>query len=151
MAVYSSMIRIVQLGVVAAVLSIGGQGWAQERHPDTVVSGRIQLTSPGMDSGGALFSIPPHLLQQQSFTSPTFFFEGVPAVAGVGSVGTGFQMKQDLLAPLRVQWAREAETSTLRSVLGSIQLGGVAFLAIRQLSGAGTMTAKPRPVRSQRK
>ena len=68
-------------------------------------------------------------------------------MAGTGFTRSGFEAKQDLLAPLRAQWAREADMSTFRTIMGSLQLGGVAFLAARQLTGAGIMTARPRPVR----
>jgi hypothetical protein len=112
---------------------------------------RIHLAAPGMDSGSALFVIPPHLQQQQSFASPSFFFEGVRSSSELPYSVLAFQAKPDLLAPLRAQWAREAEMGTFRTILGSLQLGGVAFLVARQLTGAGIMTARPRPVRSSRK
>jgi hypothetical protein len=137
--------------MIALCLVLPAQVRAQERKPDTLAGQHIQLTEFGMDSGEALFVIPPHLLTTRSFSSPTFFLEGVPTVAGPGSPRPGFEMKQDLLAPLRVQWAREAQTSTFRSIMGSIQFAGVAYLAARQLTGAGIMTAKPRPVRSRSK
>ena len=130
-----------------AIVSLTGFAPAQERQRDTAVAGHIQLTEPGMDSGGATFSIPQHLSPPSLFSSPTFFFEGVPTMAGTGFTRSGFEAKQDLLAPLRAQWAREADMRTFRTIMGTLQLGGVAFLAARQLTGAGIMTARPRPVR----
>lgn len=124
---------------------------AAQEQGDTVRVSRIQLAEPGLGAGSASFLIPPHLILQGQFSSPTFFFEGVPVPGTEGAVAGRLFPKTDLLAPLRVQWAREAELSTFRQVLGSIQLGGVAFLAIRQFTKAGTMTARPRPVRSTRK
>lgn len=124
--------------------------FAQERQRDTMATGHIQLADPGMGPGGATFIIPPQLEPIHAFSSPTFFFEGVPAVGGMGRSPLGFEVKQDLLAPLRAQWAREAQTSTFRTILGSIQLAGVAYLAARQLTGAGIMTARPRPVRPRK-
>ena len=35
----------------------------------------------------------------------------------------------DLLSPLKLQRAKENELSTLRTILGTVQLGGVAYLA----------------------
>jgi hypothetical protein len=123
----------------------------QERTTDSSQMERIRLASPGMDSGSALFVIPPHLQQQLTFASPSFFFEGVQSPSGLPYPAFALQAKPDLLAPLRAQWAREAEMRTFRTILGSLQLGGVAFLVARQLTGAGIMTARPRPVRSSRK
>lgn len=124
---------------------------AQERQRDTLSTEHIRLVDPGMVQGGATFIVPPQLEPGRTFSSPTFFFEGVPVAGGAGHSSLGFEMKQDLLAPLRAQWAREAQTSTFRTILGSIQVAGVAFLAARQLTGAGIMTARPRPVRPRNK
>ena len=136
------------IGVVL-LFSVRAQG--QERNADSSRFERIRLAEPGMDTGGALFLIPPHLQQHQLFSSPSFIFEGVSTFSGEAFPGRSFQAKPDLLAPLRAQWAREAEMGTIRTILGSLQLGGVAFLVARQFTKAGVMTAKPRPVRSSRK
>lgn len=141
----------VMTAAIVLLLASATQLDAQERQPDTSMEQHIQLTGFGLDSGETLFAIPPHLLTARSFSSPTFFLEGVPIAPGPGSPQPGFAGKQDLLAPLRIQWAREARTGTFRSIMGSIQLAGVAYLAARQLTGAGIMTARPRPVRSRSK
>jgi hypothetical protein len=139
------------MAAAVMVLAVAVQARAQQRELDTTRAMHIELLEPGLDSGGAVFSIPLHLTTRPTFTSPTFFLEGVPAAGESGIPGRGFEVKQDLLAPLRVQWAREAETRTFRTIMGSVQFAGVAFLAARQLAGAGIMTAKPRPARSRRK
>jgi hypothetical protein len=136
---------------LGAVLLFSTNAPGQERSTDSTRLEQIRLASPGMDSGGAQFLIPQHLQQHELFASPSFFFEGVPVPSSTPSSRLAFQPKPDLLAPLRAQWAREAEMSTFRTILGSLQLGGAAFLAARQLTGAGIMTARPRPVRSSRK
>jgi hypothetical protein len=145
------MTPIVKVMVAVMVLGLVAQAHGQQQDRDTTHAMRIELLEPGLDSGGAVFFIPPHLAVRPAFPSAALFFEGVPTAGGAGLAGRGFEVKQDLLAPLRAQWAREAETKTFRMIMGSIQFGGVAFLAVRQLTGAGIMTAKPRPVRSQRK
>jgi hypothetical protein len=133
------------------VFLFSAAAWGQERTTDSSQLERIRLAAPGMDAGSALFVIPPHLQHQQSFASPLFFFEGVQSPSGLPYPALSLQAKPDLLAPLRAQWAREANMGTFRTILGSLQLGGVAFLVARQLTGAGIMTARPRPVRSSRK
>lgn len=145
------MNSIVKLALVLVALGMAAQARSQQQDRDTAHVGRIQLLDVGLDSGGATFSIPPHLATPSTFSSPGFFLEGVPGRTDGSLSGRGFEVKQDLLAPLRAQWAREAETKTFRTIMGSIQFGGALFMAARQLSGAGIMTAKPRPVRSQRK
>ena len=145
------MTSIVKMAVVVMVLCAVAGGQAQQRERDTVQAGHIRLLEPGLDSGGAVFSIPPHLTASPVAPPTMLFPDGVSGGPAWIGPGRGFEVKQDLLAPLRAQWSREAETKTFRTIVGSIQLGGVAFLAIRQLTGAGIMTAKPRPVRSQRK
>ncbi len=140
-----------KMALVVMVLGYVAQASAQSQDRDTTHTVRIQLLEPGLDPGGATFSIPPHLAAPPAFSSPGFFLDGVPGRTDGGIPGRGFEVKQDLLAPLRVQWAREAETQTFRTIMGSLQFGGALFMAARQLTGAGIMTAKPRPVRSQKK
>jgi hypothetical protein len=145
------MTSLLKMALVVMVVGFVAQASAQSQDRDTTHAGRIQLLDVGLDSGGATFSIPPHLAAPSAFSSPGFFLEGVPGRTDGSLPGRGFEIKQDLLAPLRVQWAREAETKTFRTIMGSLQFGGALFMAARQLTGAGIMTAKPRPVRSQRK
>lgn len=145
------MTSIAKMAVVVMVLCVAAGRRAQHRERDTTHTGRIQLLEPGLDSGGAVFSIPPHLTGSPIVSPSLLFPEGMSGNPAWIGPGRGFEVKQDLLAPLRAQWSREAETKTFRTIMGTIQLGGVAFLAVRQLTGAGIMTAKPRPVRSQRK
>ncbi len=145
------MTSIVKMAFFVMALCAAVEVRAQERAPDTSRALRIELLEPGLDSGGAVFSIPPHLTASLVYSSSALFPEAVSGGPAWIGPGRGFEVKQDLLAPLRAQWSREAETKTFRTIMGSIQLGGVAFLAIRQLTGAGIMTAKPRPVRSRHK
>lgn len=142
---------IAKMAVVVTVLCAAAHAMAQQQDRDTTHAGRIQLLEPGLDTGGAVFSIPPHLTASSIVSASLLFHDGVSNGPAWIGPGRSFEVKQDLLAPLRAQWSREAETKTFRTIMGTIQLGGVAFLAVRQLTGAGVMTAKPRPARSQRK
>jgi hypothetical protein len=46
-------------------------------------------------------------------------------------------LKPDLTAPLRLQRAREESNRTLYAVLGTVHLGGVAYLAYRHIKKYG--------------
>ncbi len=48
-----------------------------------------------------------------------------------------FPGKIDLDSPLRLQLAKQNEYGTMRAVLGTVQLGGVAYIAYRHLKKYG--------------
>ncbi len=118
---------------------------------DSTHGERIVLVEPGMAPGNLIFLIPPHLERQLLFESPTFFFAGIPSLSSAPVYERPFEVHPDLLAPLRLQWEREAQLGTFRKILGSIQLGGVAYLAYRHFSKSGTMTIRPRAPKSNKK
>lgn len=124
---------------------------AQEVQDDSISSWRIELVEPAMTPGSTMFVLPPHLEQPLRFSSPTFFFDGISPPSGSPDFGRSFEVRPDLLAPLRAQWAREAQMGTFRAILGSIQIGGVAYLAYRHFAKLGPLTARPRPAKTSRK
>jgi hypothetical protein len=120
-------------------------------HRDSTAESHIILVEPAMTPGSTLFLLSPHLEQPLQFSSPTFFFKGSGSTTVSPDFGRRLEVRPDLLAPLRAQWAREAQMGTFRTILGSIQLGGVAYLAYRQFAKSGTMTVRPRTTKSSRK
>lgn len=48
-----------------------------------------------------------------------------------------YQEKIDLDSPLKIQLAKQNEYGTLRVVLGTVQLGGVAYIAYRHIKKYG--------------
>jgi hypothetical protein len=124
---------------------------AQEVQDDSISTWRIELIEPAMTPGSTMFILPPHLEQPLQFSSPTFFFDGISSLSGSPDFGRSLEVRPDLLAPLRAQWAREAQMGTFRTILGSIQIGGVAYLAYRHFAKLGPLTARPRPAKSTRK
>jgi len=124
---------------------------AQEVQDDSISMFRIELIEPAMTPGSTMFLLPPHLEQPLRFSSPTFFFDGVSSFPGSPDFGRSLEVRPDLLAPLRAQWAREAQMGTFRAILGSIQIGGVAYLAYRHFAKLGPLTARPRPTKTNRK
>ena len=112
---------------------------------------RIILVEPGMSPGSALFLLPPHLEQPLLFESPTTFFGQLSPSTSAWDPGRPLEIRPDLLAPLRLQWQREAELGTFRAILGSIQLGGAAYMAYRHFAKSGPMTVRPRTSKTNRK
>ena len=124
---------------------------SQEVQGDSTSAPRIMVVEPGMAPGSTMFLLPPHLEQPLRFSSPTFFFDGINSLSDSPDFGRPLEVRPDLLAPLRAQWAREARMGTFRTILGSIQIGGVAYLAYRHFAKLGPLTARPRPTKSSRK
>ena len=123
---------------------------AQEVQDDSISTWRIELVEPAMAPGSTMFILPPHLEQPLQFSSPTFFFDGISSLSGSPDFGRSLEVRPDLLAPLRAQWAREAQIGMFRTTLGSIQIGGVAYLAYRHFAKLGPLTARPRPTKGRK-
>ncbi|HSQ74091.1 MAG TPA: hypothetical protein VLT13_00945 [Bacteroidota bacterium] len=132
------------------LLSFPSRLSAQEVQDDSASASRIIVVEPGMAPGSTMFLLPPHLEQPLQFSSPTFFFDGISSLSGSPDFGRSLEVRPDLLAPLRAQWAREAQMGTFRAILGSIQIGGVAYLAYRHFAKLGPLTARPRPAKSRK-
>ncbi len=121
-----------------------GQQASGTPGPDSSHAGGIIFLGPDLSPGRPLFLFPSDLEYPPVFGSPTFFFESLPGNSFTPVPGLFATDKVDLVAPLRLQWEREAHMGTLRTILGSIQLGGVAYLAYRHLTKSSTMTVRPR-------
>ena len=126
----------------AAILTIAithasiawGQGSSQTG--DTVAIGRIILLDPGISLGGPRLLIPPSLLEGSEFLLLPFFSSR--DYSGAPQFFAGWQdQKLDLMAPLRLQMAREEKLKTLNAVLGTVQLGGVMYLAYKHVKKYG--------------
>lgn len=137
--------------LTVVLLSFSSLSSAQAVQDDSVSASRIELVEPAMTPGSSMFLLPPHLEQPLRFSSPTFFFDGVRSVSDSPDFGRSLETRPDLLAPLRAQWTREAQMGTFRTILGSIQIGGVAYLAYRHFAKLGPLTARPRPTKTGRK
>lgn len=151
--VYLSRMKTVCLLLSALLVVAGARSQTsveKEPHAGNDTS-RIILVEPGMSSGSALFLLPPHLEQPLLFDSPTYFFGALPPSTSVWDPGRPLEIRPDLLAPLRLQWQREAQLGTFRAILGSIQIGGVAYLAYRHFAKSGPMTVRPRTSKTSRK
>ncbi len=134
-------------GVLLLLLFAAKVSCAQERigadTADTAKTTGITILDAGLSTGKASLLLPPEL-QYEEFGEETPLFllwkrtSVVPPLIG----GLG-EPKADLTAPLRAQWAKDAQMSTLRTVLGTVQISAVGYLAYRALTSKET----PKPIK----
>lgn len=141
----------VLLTLTVLCVSVASRSSAQNAQADSTVTPRIIFVEPGMAPGSTLILLPPQLEQPLPFSSPTFFFKDFISSSASLDFGRALEVRPDLLAPLRAQWEREAKLGAFRTILGSIQIGGVAYLAYRQLAKSGPMTIRSRAEKNRRK
>jgi hypothetical protein len=110
--------------------------------PDTTVgptrdSAQVIVLDPGLSLGKPTLLLPPALREEGALVVPPLV-EG----AGFGATGLPFLLPGtppplDLMVSYRLQHEREQELSTLRSVLGTVQLGAVGYVAYLHLKKRG--------------
>lgn len=112
---------------------------------DTTRSSGIFILDAGLSTGRASLLLPP-ALQYDDFADDTPLFTlwkktaiPPPLLGGLS------EPKADLTAPLRAGWAKEAQFKTLRTVLGTVQIGAVGYLAYRALTSKET----PKPIKKK--
>jgi hypothetical protein len=102
---------------------------------DTV--SRITIIDPGISYGKPTLLFPLSLQYDAMNGFPTFLFlEETPGVRPP-PLGGMIQQKADLVSPLRLQMESANRLKTLRTVLGTVQLGGVVYLAYRHIKKYG--------------
>lgn len=125
----------VSLAILFPLLAFGQQGGTSSM-PDTVSASGVTIVDLGFSSGKPTVVLPPSLEERPLPFSPSLLFvqsaeDPPPYLLG------NFEPKIDLLASLRLQRQKEEELRTLRTILGSVQIGGVAYLAYRRLKKYG--------------
>lgn len=98
---------------------------------------RITIIDPGISYGRPTLLLPPSLQSDAGFRVPPFLFPGETPGAPPPFLGGVAELKADLTSPLRLQMESEARLRTLRTVLGTVQVGGVAYLAYRHIKKYG--------------
>jgi hypothetical protein len=122
------------LGMVSVVnYAVYAQDHTREQVKDTNEH-LIRLIDPGISLGKPAFLLPPTLdiipddllgMSDNTLIGSTPFFPLVTT------------QKIDLISPFKLQRAKEEEFRTWRAILGSVQLGGVAYLAYRHIKKYG--------------
>ena len=124
------------LSLLITTVATGQQGNDVSVPQDTTTVRNIVLLDPGLSLGRAVLLLPPTEERDTMFTAPSFLFlKG--SVAPEPFFGGGVGAKADLVSPLRLQMEKESRLRTLQTVLGSVQLAGVSYLAYKQLKRAG--------------
>ena len=103
---------------------------------DTATVRHIVLLDPGLSLGRAVLLLPPTEERDTMYIAPSFLFLKGP-VPSEPFFGESVGAKADLVSPLRLQMEKESRLQTLQTVLGSVQLAGVSYLAYKQLKRAG--------------
>lgn len=104
---------------------------------DTVTTARVVVIDPGVSLGRPLILLPPLLEGSLMLRVPASLQPGRPASLMDPWYVAPVVPKADLLSPLRLQQQRDEEMKTLRMILGTVQLGGVAYIAYRHVTKYG--------------
>jgi len=134
-----SMSKIVTILVLtlANTLATYGQQRSDVRQADANPQNRIVIIDPGISLGRPTFLLPPSLEADSMFRLPSFLFipENFtipqPFLQGV------FEERVDLLSPLRLQMEKESRLRPLQTVLGTVEIGAVGYLAYRHIRKYG--------------
>ena len=113
--------------------------------PDTAKATGIVILDPGLSTGHTTLLLPPALQYEETPEDTSIFALWKKTAVRPPLIGGFVEPKADLTATLRAQWAKDSELSTLRTVLGTVQIGGVAYLAYRALTAKDT----PKPIRKK--
>jgi hypothetical protein len=137
------------LGTALLPLLLFAASFSQQQSVGTAADSAkttgIIILDPGLSTGRSTLLLPP-ALQFEEISEDTSIFAIWKKTAVRPPLLSGLvEPKADLTATLRVLWAKEGELKTLRTVLGTVQIGGVAYLAYRALTAKGT----PKPLRKK--
>jgi hypothetical protein len=135
------LIGALLLPLVVVVGSFGQQQSAVSTTDTTKTTG-VVILDPGLSTGKALLLLPPALQCEESPEDTSIFAVWKKTALRPPLLGGLLEPKADLTATLRAQWSKDSELKALRTVLGTVQIGGVAYLAYRALTAK---TPKPLP------
>jgi hypothetical protein len=102
---------------------------------DTV--NRITIIDPGISYGRPTLLLLPSLQHDAMNGFPEFLFLEETPGGRPPFLGGMIQQKADLVSPLRLQMESAERLKTLRTVLGTVQIGGVVYLAYRHIKEYG--------------
>jgi len=117
----------------------------QQAKTDSAKSQPVITRDTGRATGNASLFLPQFLPFERSFDEPSLFDFWKRTSLRPPLLGSLAEPKADLMAPLRDQWARGEQMKTLRTVLGSVQIGAVGYLAYRALTSKVT----PKPIKKK--
>lgn len=121
------------LEVVLCSALLQAQGKDTSRAGDTLRIHDFALTGPGIVPGKGVLLIPP-LLQPEGVFDP---FSGMSLGLPPALPGGPIPSKADLMSTYLLQRERETQYNTLYMVLGTMNLGGAAYIAYRHIKKYG--------------
>jgi hypothetical protein len=127
---FNKMDRIFYILILLFVLMLVAHG--QEPKDTSTIKPNI------FDSG--LSIVTPPVLSNLSFrTAPAFYptLLQSPFTLGMRSFSWKSPERIDLVSPWQYELTKQEELRTLRTILGTVQLGGVAYLAYRHIKKYG--------------
>ncbi|HCV43181.1 MAG TPA: hypothetical protein DGH68_06830 [Bacteroidetes bacterium] len=128
---------IVLLSLTVFLVVAASSQQRSEVQPNDSAANRVILFDPGISTGKATLLLPKSLQSEPTFFIPPFLFsERAPGVVPP-FLGGMIEQKADLISPLRLQMESEARLRTLRTVLGTVQVGGVVYMAYRRIKKYG--------------
>jgi hypothetical protein len=121
---------------------LAGEQTGLARESDTTAlraadSARVVVLDPGISLGRATLLFPPALREEGALVVPPFADGMSYGAPGLPFLLPGTPPPMDMMVSYRLQRAREDELSTLRSVLGTVQLGAVGYVAYMHLKKRG--------------
>ena len=126
------MIRdVVSVAIVCFALGARHDAAAQAEKSAvaaTDTTEKVVVIDPGLSLGVPILLLPPSLHERKMFVVPSFVTQGSPGQR-LPFLMEPPRQNIDLLAPLHLQWEREEKLRPLYTVLGTVQLGGVAYIA----------------------
>lgn len=139
--------KLIATLLLPLVIVVGSSGQQQSAvsPADTTRTTGVVILDPGLSTGKAIVLFPPALQFEESAEETSIFAlwkktsVRPPLLAGM------LEPKADLTATLRAQWSKDNQLSTLRTVLGTVQIGGAAYLAYRALTAKET----PKPIKKK--
>lgn len=129
---------------------VRGQIPAAPAASDSGPRERIMLQDPGIALGRPTFFIPRRFAIDLNFSLPSYGDGSDPRLVGASPFPFRPDPKHDLIAPLRLQWDRDAELRAVRKILGSVSFGVAGFLAVRSLRKSDSKPPLPPQIRTNK-
>jgi hypothetical protein len=136
MADLQRVMRIALLSSVCA-LAASGQEEADIRPAVTDSARRVVIVDPGISLGQPILLLPPSVGRDSLFVLPSFLFIGEDTTMPQPFLTTVLEKKVDLLSPLHLQMEKESRLRSLQTILGTVQIAGVVYLAYRHIKKYG--------------
>lgn len=131
--------KILSITFFSFVITLAASGQHQSGSDTTTADtvNRITIIDPGISSGKPTLLFPLSLQHDAMTGFPEFLFlEETPGMRPP-LLGGAIEPKVDLISPFRLQMESADRLKTMRALLGTVQIGGVVYLAYRHIRKYG--------------